>query len=52
LTGILQEEWGFRGFVQSDWMFGVRDARKAALAGQHVEMPLKNVFHRFLGDLV
>jgi beta-glucosidase len=52
LTDILREQWGFHGFVQSDWMFGMRDARKAALAGQCVEMPLKNVFHRFLGDLV
>jgi beta-glucosidase len=52
LTDILQQQWGFRGFVQSDWMFGMRDAKKAALAGQHIEMPLKNVFHRFLRDLV
>jgi beta-glucosidase-like glycosyl hydrolase len=52
LTDILRNQWGFRGFVQSDWMFGMRDAKKAALAGQCVEMPLKNVFHRFLPDLV
>jgi beta-glucosidase len=52
LTDILRDEWGFKGFVQSDWMFGMRDAKKAALAGQCVEMPLKNVFHRFLKDLV
>jgi hypothetical protein len=30
----------------------MRDAKKAALAGQHIEMPTKNVFHRFLLDLV
>lgn len=52
LTGILQEEWGFEGFVQSDWVFAVRDAKKAALAGQHLEMPFANVFHRFLPDLI
>ena len=24
LTDILKTEWGFRGFVESDWVFGVR----------------------------
>ena len=52
LTDILQKQWGFEGYVQSDWVFGMRDAKKAALAGQHLEMPVKNVFHRFLPDLV
>jgi beta-glucosidase len=52
LTGILQDEWGFQGFVQSDWVLGVRDAKKAALAGQHVEMPFRNLYHRFLPDLI
>ena len=52
LTDILQEQWGFQGFVQSDWVFAVRDAKKAALAGQHVEMPFANVYHRFLPDLI
>ena len=52
LTDILQTQWGFRGYVQSDWAFGMRDARKAALAGQHVEMPFRNVYHRFLPDLI
>jgi beta-glucosidase len=52
LTGILQEDWAFQGFVQSDWVFAVRDAKKAALAGQHVEMPFANVYDRFLPDLI
>jgi beta-glucosidase len=52
LTGILQDEWGFRGFVQSDWVLGVRDAKKAALAGQHFEMPYRNLFYQFLADLI
>lgn len=52
LTDILQQQWGFQGFVQSDWGFAVRDARKAALAGQHVEMPFRNVYYRFLPDLI
>ena len=52
LTDILQTQWGFQGYVQSDWAFGMRDAKKAALAGQHVEMPFRNVYHRFLPDLI
>ena len=52
LTDILQKQWGFKGFVQSDWAFAVRDAKKAALAGQQVEMPFKNVYYRSLPGLV
>jgi hypothetical protein len=26
LTDVLREEWGFEGFVISDWIFGLRDA--------------------------
>lgn len=39
LTEILREDWGFEGFVTSDWMNGIRDGEKAALAGMDVEMP-------------
>jgi beta-glucosidase len=52
LTGILQEEFGFQGFVQSDWVLGVRDAKKAALAGQHLEMPYRNLFYQSLRGLI
>jgi len=38
LTGILREEWGFDGFVVSDW-FGVHDTVGAADAGLVLEMP-------------
>ncbi|MEM9035916.1 MAG: glycoside hydrolase family 3 C-terminal domain-containing protein [Actinomycetota bacterium] len=38
LTGILREEWGFDGFVVSDW-FGVHDTVGAATAGLNLEMP-------------
>lgn len=40
LTGILRREWGFRGFVSSDWVWGLRDGVQGALAGMDVEMPL------------
>jgi len=41
LTDILKHEWGFDGFVVSDFVFGVRDARKALLGGQDLEMPYR-----------
>ena len=39
LTEILKQQWGFQGFVMTDFIFGMRDSRKAALAGQDIEMP-------------
>ena len=38
LTDILRTEWGFDGFVVSDW-FGVHKATPAANAGLNIEMP-------------
>ncbi len=38
LTEILRDEWGFDGFVVSDW-YGVHDAVTAANAGLDLEMP-------------
>ena len=52
LHDILVGEWGFTGFVQTDWIWGLRNAKKGALAGQQLEMPFQNQFHRFLPDLV
>ena len=52
LTGILKEQWGFQGFVVTDFIFGMRDARKAALAGQDIEMPFGLLFPRDLKGLV
>ena len=39
LTDILRSEWGFKGYVTSDWMFGLRDAQKGIDAGMNIEMP-------------
>lgn len=49
LTEILKQEWGFKGFVVSDFLFGIRDTKEASLAGMDLEMP--SPFH-FGEDLV
>jgi beta-glucosidase len=41
LTRILREEWGFEGFVISDFVFGLRDAAASVRAGLDVEMPMR-----------
>lgn len=43
LTDILRHEWGFQGFVHSDWVFGLRHVYAAA-AGLDVENPEPIVF--------
>lgn len=44
LTQILKTEWGFKGFVESDWIFGTHDTLRSAQAGLDIEMPLGNIF--------
>ncbi len=43
LTDILRDEWGFEGFVISDWIMGIRDAGRSVAAGLDVEMPYRMV---------
>ncbi len=52
LTEILKEQWGFQGYIMTDFIFGMRDARKAALAGQDIEMPFRMRWARELKSLV
>ena len=52
LTAILKEEWGFAGFVITDFIFGMRDVLKTALSGQDIEMPFRMHLHRGLKALV
>jgi beta-glucosidase len=41
LTDILRDEWGFEGFVTSDWVGGTHDALQSLEAGMHIEMPMR-----------
>jgi len=41
LRNILKEEWGFQGFVMSDFVLGLHDAEKGLRAGLDLEMPVK-----------
>lgn len=36
---ILKNEWGFAGFVESDWVFGTHGSASSVLAGLDLEMP-------------
>jgi beta-glucosidase len=51
LTDILKNEWGFKGFVVSDWG-GTHSAVGSANAGLDVEMPTTNYFGTDLTNAV
>lgn len=52
LTEILRQDWGFEGFTISDFIFGVRDGKKAIEAGLDVEMPTPIHYQQNLLKLV
>jgi beta-glucosidase len=52
LRDILKGEWGFDGFVMSDFVFAVHDGRAAALGGLDVEMPFARHYGKKLQRLV
>ena len=52
LTQILKQQWSFQGFVMTDFIFGMRDFKKAALAGQDIEMPFAMIHKQHLKSLV
>ena len=42
LNDILREEWGFKGFVSSDWFYGTHNTSNGIIAGMDIEMPVHN----------
>lgn len=40
LNTILRDDWGFEGFTLSDFIYGIRDTKKAIEAGMDLEMPM------------
>ena len=52
LRDILKGDWGFRGFVESDWGAGTRSTVPSALAGLDIEMPLASHYGQKLVDAV
>ena len=47
LREILKDEWGFAGFVESDWILGTHGDVESVRAGLDIEMP-SNAFFRNL----
>ena len=45
LTTVLREDWGFEGFVHSDWFWGVYDTVGSIKAGLNVEMPVSQIYN-------
>ncbi len=41
LTTVLRQEWGWDGFVTSDFVFGLRDPVGSVVAGLNIEMPFR-----------
>ena len=45
LNNILRNEWGFDGFISTDWMYGIYDGIEAINAGLNVEMPWQDEYN-------
>lgn len=46
LNHVLKDEWGFDGFIMSDFYWGIKDTVEAANGGQNIEM----AHTQFFGD--
>ena len=45
LTEILRKDWGFEGFISTDWMYGIYDGIEGIKAGLNVEMPWQDEYN-------
>lgn len=52
LNQVLKDEWGFDGFVISDFLWGVRDTAEAANGGMNIEMRATQFFGEKLVEAV
>ena len=52
LRDILKGEWGFAGFVESDWVLGTHGAGASVRAGLDIEMPSPLNFRRLPGEVM
>jgi beta-glucosidase len=52
LTTILRDDWGFRGYVTSDWVWGLHDGKRGVNAGLDIEMPTGQFYGKNLKALV
>lgn len=48
LNDVLRKQWNFKGFITSDWLWGIYETRKPVVAGMDVEMPYGRHFGRKL----
>jgi beta-glucosidase len=52
LSKILREDWGFQGFVVSDFVFALHDTRAAVSSGLDIEMPSPRFYGKKLIEAV
>ena len=50
ISEVLLDQWKFKGFTISDWVFGLRDGLKSINAGLTLEAPFQNCRHRTVRD--
>ena len=44
LTDILRNDWGFKGYITSDWQNGLYNTAEGITAGMNIEMPAGNFY--------
>lgn len=44
LQVVLKQQWGFKGFVSSDWFWGLKNTQKGVQAGMNIEMPFAQYY--------